>query len=451
MSQRLVHLVYIHGFRGDETTFQTFPTHIQQYLTDHLPSHLDFKVYSSLYPTYRSIKPISFATKNFIEWLRTQPPGPVILLAHSMGGLLAAEAATELSITDNGHKRIVGLVAFDCPYLGMHPHVVVTGIASLLPKRTDAKIKTEAELNPSPDVQIIDRNEGIENHEGIGHSSSSSPSRSSTPSSPPSVHHHSKSDSFIDRTKKFIKSYPNDPLVRWVQKHSNDPVSTGKRWVVEHFQFGSCMFDPAGLKDRYTTLVSAKGLFWVNYWTVTSPHERKVASHMKSEGEIDHRQVLDDDSEALDRAGNLKAFDKAHNTDAHKGSSTSNIAIPLDDSREELSTLLESQFYSMVNATENNSHGQQTQNTVQKHHHSAGSKESTLSKEKEKGGRHFVVLPTGLGTLLGGGDRWEQVVIGGVDDEVAAHCGLFIPEQNLEYAKLVERVGNRIIEWCNKV
>ena len=28
-------------------------------------------------------------------------------------------------------KRIIGLVAFDVPYLGMHPHVVISGIASL--------------------------------------------------------------------------------------------------------------------------------------------------------------------------------------------------------------------------------------------------------------------------------------------------------------------------------
>ena len=31
-------------------------------------------------------------------------------------------------------KRVVGVVAFDTPYLGTHPHVVISGIASLLPK-----------------------------------------------------------------------------------------------------------------------------------------------------------------------------------------------------------------------------------------------------------------------------------------------------------------------------
>lgn len=77
-----------------------------------------------------------------------------------MGGLLAAEAATDPS---NVHKRIVGLIAFDCPYLGMHPHVVITGIASLIPKKAEGKMKTETELNPSPNVRIVDRTKETEN------------------------------------------------------------------------------------------------------------------------------------------------------------------------------------------------------------------------------------------------------------------------------------------------
>lgn len=48
-----------------------------------------------------------------------------------MGGLLAAEA---VSSTSPVSKRIIGLVAFDVPFLGMHPHVIISGISSLLPK-----------------------------------------------------------------------------------------------------------------------------------------------------------------------------------------------------------------------------------------------------------------------------------------------------------------------------
>lgn len=73
--------------------------------------------------------------------LTTQPPGPVILLGHSMGGLLVADAATDPS--NKGQKRIVGMIAFDCPYIGMHPHVVISGIASLFAKKDKEDDKTE--------------------------------------------------------------------------------------------------------------------------------------------------------------------------------------------------------------------------------------------------------------------------------------------------------------------
>lgn len=81
-------------------------------------------------------------------------------------------------------------------------------------------------------------------------------------------------------------------------------------------------------------------------------------------------------------------------------------------------------------------------------------RESELKKKDARSqptSRHFVVLPTGLGAVLGGGEKWEKVRIDGVEDEVAAHCGLFIRDQNLEYDALVERVGQRVLQWCERL
>lgn len=58
------------------------------------------------------------------------------------------------------------------------------------------------------------------------------------------------------------------------------------------------------------------------------------------------------------------------------------------------------------------------------------------------------MLPKGLGDRFGGMERWERVDIEGVEDEVAAHLGLFSPVQNLGYEGLVERVSWKILEWC---
>lgn len=95
--------------------------------------------------------------------LETLPAGPVILCGHSMGGLLAADAST--SPNHAASKRVIGLIGYDVPFLGMHPHVVISGIASLLPHKhketaghgTDgnsARLRTEKEMNDERHVNI---------------------------------------------------------------------------------------------------------------------------------------------------------------------------------------------------------------------------------------------------------------------------------------------------------
>lgn len=80
-----------------------------------------------------------------------------------MGGLLAADAATDPSNNPDHYpgakpKRIAGVVAFDTPYLGMHPHVVVSGIASLLPKGNEPGKEEESNsaMNDHKQVKIVD-------------------------------------------------------------------------------------------------------------------------------------------------------------------------------------------------------------------------------------------------------------------------------------------------------
>lgn len=71
-----------------------------------------------------------------------------------MGGLLAADAAIS---TRPESKRIAGIVFFDVPFLGMHPHVVISGIASLFPKCDGEKTpKTEKELNDEEKINFLD-------------------------------------------------------------------------------------------------------------------------------------------------------------------------------------------------------------------------------------------------------------------------------------------------------
>ena len=80
-----------------------------------------------------------------------------------MGGLLAADVATDPYNNPDQYpgakpKRIIGVVAFDTPYLGMHPHVVISGIASLFPKGNEPGKEGQSDqaMNDLNKVKIVD-------------------------------------------------------------------------------------------------------------------------------------------------------------------------------------------------------------------------------------------------------------------------------------------------------
>ena len=59
-------LVYIHGFMGNETSFQSFPAHVHNLLTITLAdSHV---VHTKIYPRYRSRHALEVARDDFSKW-----------------------------------------------------------------------------------------------------------------------------------------------------------------------------------------------------------------------------------------------------------------------------------------------------------------------------------------------------------------------------------------------
>ena len=205
--------------------------------------------------------------------------------------------------------------------------------------------------------------------------------------------------SFLDRTQDYLSSHSNDPIVRWARKHSDAPFSAGKKWLLERVQFGACMFDPHGLKTRYARLATWNGL-WVNYWTQTAPKPSVARGNKDTPNpvETDNPRISSDSD------------------------STGSASIVVKEEKEsDDSTAMD------------------------------GSAKIKKEKEKTHSGHHFVVLPkAAFGLVLGGSEKWEKVSINGVEDEVTAHCSLFIQGQNLEYDGLVHRVGERILGWCRE-
>ncbi|KZT22741.1 hypothetical protein NEOLEDRAFT_1097190 [Neolentinus lepideus HHB14362 ss-1] len=402
-----LHLVYVHGFQGDHTSFQAFPTDLHNNLLKKLPEYISLD--SCLYPTYKSRKHISYVALNFLRWLNTLDPGPVILLAHSMGGLLAVEAATTPKPQS---KRIKAIVAFDVPYLSMHPHVVISGIASLFPK-DDEKHKTEKELNDKDRVNFVDRSVLGDDHLSPLPSPSGTPrsddtsSLTSRTSSSPSLSPTSSSRNpldMLDKVSAFVTKHADEPMIKFLRKHSDEPFSAMRSWVVEHFQFGQCMFDPVGLRDRYRALETWNGL-WVNYWTETVPKPGVPPPTEASKENEDAALEL---------------------TTAEIGGLSSELgdeAAPLTKETEMART-----------------------KQLQK-----AEKELKKQRERERKAmeprpaRHFIVLP---GAFNGKArHKWLKVPIAGAEDEVQAHCGLFIRGTNLEYDSFVDRVGDLLKSW----
>jgi len=90
-TRRTLLIIYIHGFMGNDSSFRSFPAHVHNYLKNVLvETHI---IHSKIYPRYKTYKAIEVARDNFSKWLEPHesPTTDVILIGHSMGGLLAAE------------------------------------------------------------------------------------------------------------------------------------------------------------------------------------------------------------------------------------------------------------------------------------------------------------------------------------------------------------------------
>jgi len=265
---------------------------------------------------------------------------------------------------------------------------------------------------------------------------------------------------FVDRALSFIAARNDDPFSHWLRKHHDDPISAAKRWVIERFQFGICMFDPAGLKARYARLVKweGEGGLWINYWTKTIPvaHHRRSRVEPIKATEAPKLERIDND-EALLANGIIPPSD-VNATRTSRPATPSFEVASITSSTGSLSnpplhvTPTKAEAKASENETQKGDKGKEKDKQLKQEEKArAKAAKQEEKKGKTKAEHHFVVLPNGLGQALGGFERWENVAIAGVEDEVNAHTGLFIPHHNLDYDALVDRVSTRILGWCEKL
>jgi hypothetical protein len=181
-----------------------------------------------------------------------------------MGGILSAEVALQKPESPATGKpfrhRILGTISFDTPFLGMHPGVVVSGIGSLFrpaepPGGKARQSSTSGTNTPSMDSQASVSSQSYATSIAESEESSqlslvqsiTSPLASPSPNDP-----------------YFNPPFPNDVrlperkgwsnLLHFINKHSDGLTSATKQYFMSHLEFGGCLADYPGLKNRYEKL-----------------------------------------------------------------------------------------------------------------------------------------------------------------------------------------------------
>lgn len=225
-----------------------------------------------------------------------------------MGGILSAEVALldwpNLQNTGKVPRhRIVGTINFDTPFLGMHPGVVVSGIGSIFrPAPSTAGESTsgagveEMRLRPGSDGAMVSplatsQRTFVTQPPSSNSSTTLLQTESRTSSTGPT-------SPFTSPTNdpNYNPPFPNDVrmatrtgwgnALHFINKHSDGLARATKSYVTSYFEFGGCLADYNGLKNRYSRLRSLEEtdsrrrdsrprVRYVNYYTASTGRRPK--------------------------------------------------------------------------------------------------------------------------------------------------------------------------------
>lgn len=226
------------------------------------------------------------------------PMTDMILLGHSMGGLLSAEVVLlEATHSTQLKHRILGNINFDVPFLGMHPSVIKSGLASIFSPAESPKPRSEAASSNAHSSPMTTSTSGIGSAPTAGQSSA-------PPALPPR-----QADFFNSQQvdPNYNPSFNNDVMLpvrqgwrnalHFVTKHHQDLIGATKQLVKAHMEFGGAMADYSGLKARYTRIRALEEqatdirrsivgdqftpprVRFVNYYTASTGRPKKPKHH----------------------------------------------------------------------------------------------------------------------------------------------------------------------------
>lgn len=185
-----------------------------------------------------------------------------------MGGLLAADIALVF------RHRLIGVINFDVPFLGMHPGIVKAGLGSIFKPWPEPQDATISDSGPGPS-KTLSRMGTLFNPK---------------PSDP------NYNPSFANDVQLPVrKGWENS--IHWLSKHYKDGLREATKGLVKsHLEFGGAMADYRELKDRYAKVRaleeedeqkrlsaypqsrSVPRIRFVNYYTASTGRPKKPKS-----------------------------------------------------------------------------------------------------------------------------------------------------------------------------
>jgi hypothetical protein len=231
-----------------------------------------------------------------------------------MGGILAAEVALlpphSPATGQPFRHRILGTIGFDTPYLGMHPGVIVSGISSLFrPAPQPPEFNSQSQTaSPGYSGQTSPSSQSLTSTSTLEQTLSTQTSASASITLSPTLSHATTMSTVPTNDPNYDPPFPNDKhlaerkgwnsVLHFINKHSDGLTKATRQYFMSHLEFGGCLADYPGLKNRYgkireledvDDLSQREGpgykppirrIRFVNYWTASTgiPKRPRVPS-----------------------------------------------------------------------------------------------------------------------------------------------------------------------------
>ncbi|KAJ5279694.1 hypothetical protein N7478_005066 [Penicillium angulare] len=393
-NKRRLLLIYVHGFQGDEKTFQEFPKHVHGLVADLLTeSHV---VYTRIYPRYKSQGELQTAVNQFSAWLAPHQASDldVILIGHSIGGILCADVA----LLQNGSRRkhqILGLIAYDTPFLGLHPRIISDGIKSFWPRKEDES----AEEKIAEEEESLGMDPAYKPNVGMERTVAPDPNFN-----PPFRNDKRQPDrGFLGGMKHFVEKKRHDDC--FTKSLFDRFVSPAK--------FANCVNNYTELRQRYQSIkelerqeLKPHRLRFINYYTASQgrlkvkPSKKLEEKEKEKSGSPESTPPLRENSLAPSMSGS-----DAASASMSSLSLAENASFSPDQTRE--MALSETTSLSTTDTTDTTDSG------------------SGTKADKPKKPQKFVLLPS-YHWKSDNNKGWAPVMMGTMD-AVVAHQSMFLP------------------------